>query len=67
MTLMGAVADEIEPDAKALIGEGADDALVAAASIAISLRRIADGMARGFTDEQVALAVEHARREGIIG
>lgn len=45
MTIMGAVADEIEPDAKALIRDGADDLLVAAASIAISLRRIADTLA----------------------
>lgn len=50
---MAAVADEIEPDAKALIGDGADDALVAAASVAISLRRIADVLTGG--GEQAAL------------
>lgn len=46
MSLMAAVADSIEPDAKALIGDGADDALVAAASIAISLKRLADAIHR---------------------
>jgi hypothetical protein len=44
---MAAVADEIEPDAKELIGDGASDELVAAASIAISLRRIADLLVDG--------------------
>jgi hypothetical protein len=36
------------------------------ASAAVSLKRIADAMTHGFTNEQVALAVEHARREGVI-
>jgi hypothetical protein len=40
-----AVLDMIEPDAKAMAtgGDGASDQLVALASIAISLRRLADG------------------------
>jgi hypothetical protein len=40
-----AVADMIEPDAKDMVGvDGASDELVALASIAISLRRIADAL-----------------------
>lgn len=44
-SVMAAVADEIEPDAVELIGQGSDE-LVALASIAISLRRLADQLAR---------------------
>jgi hypothetical protein len=40
--LTDATADMIEPDAKAMIGDGASDDLVALVSIAISLRRVAD-------------------------
>jgi hypothetical protein len=46
---MAAVADEIETDAKEMIGD-APDMLVAAASIAISLRRIADLLCDGRLD-----------------
>lgn len=43
---MAAVADRIERDARRLIGVDCPDELVAAASIAISLRRLADATDR---------------------